>query len=286
MTNEWAEFRAYTTQPVYACASKRDHSYLSRFTLGMIQEPVGLARILTILARGYLFHDADGALLAGSPYDRADFARRALCAWCSVPENKKSSDPPVDFRALSTEFPELVDDKGRGWYYRHVKAVIAFVRAHPEETDQWTQKKIDPISKGFTNDWKKKVRQMQVPVFHYKTKGAWIHRFDDMIADALEAGPLRTEEYPLTDEYVKRIDEVISDDKLKPVAPEVVRFYLANRSDDTPWVVLPVQSFDAFYGSTAFSKKQLVALPKELIVREYRDGVCRIRLADEMISAT
>ena len=186
----------------------------------------------------------------------------------------------MDFRALSTEFPELVDDKGRGWYYRHVKAVIAFVRSHTEETDQWTQKKIVPISKGFTNDWKKKVRQMQVPVFHYKTKGAWIHRFDDMIADALEAGPLRTEEYPLPDEYVKRIDGLISDDKLKPVAAEVVRFYLANRSDDTPWVVLPVQSFDAYYGSTAFSKKQLVALPRELIVREYRDGVCRICLME------
>ena len=267
MTNEWAEFRAYTTQPVYSCASKRDHSYLGRFTIDMIQEPVGLTRILTILARGYLFHDADGALLAGSPYDRTDRARRALCAWCSVPEKKKSSEPPVDFRALSTEFPELVDDKGRGWYYRHVKAVIAFVRAHPEETDQWTQKKIDPISERFTNEWKKKVRQMQVPVFQ--------------IADALEAGPLRTEEYLLPDEYVKRIDEVVSDDKLKPIATEVVRFYLANRSDNTPWVVLPVQSFDAYYGSTAFSKKQLAALPKELIVREYRDGVCRIRLAEK-----
>ena len=216
----------------------------------------------------------------GSPYDRTDLARRALCAWCSVPEKKKSSDPPVDFRALSTEFPELVDDKGRGWYYRHVKDVIAFVRAHSEETDQWTQKKIVPISKGFTNDWKKKVRQMQVPVFHYKTKGAWIHRFDDMIADALEAGPLRTEEYLLPDEYVKRIGEVVSDDKLKSVTAEVIRFYLANRSDDTPWVVLPVQSFDAYYGSTAFSKKQLAAIPKELIVREYRDGICRICLME------
>jgi hypothetical protein len=181
---------------------------------------------------------------------------------------------------LSTEFPELVDDKGRGLYYRHVKAVIAFDRAHLEDTDQSTQKKIDPISAHFTKAWKKKVRQMQVPVFHYKTKGAWIHRLDDMIADALEAGPLRTEEYLLPDEYVKRIGEVVSDDKLKSATAEVIRFYLANRSDDTPWVVLPVQSFDAYYGSTAFSKKQLAALPKELIVREYRDGVCRICLME------
>ena len=37
----------------------------------------------------------------------------------------------------------------------------------------------------------------------------------------------------------------------------IVRFYLANRSDDTPWVVLQVQSFDAYYGSTAFSKNSL-----------------------------
>lgn len=59
-----------------------------------------------------------------------------------------------------------------------------------------------------------------------------------------------------------------------------MQFYLATRSDDTPGVDLPVQSFEAYYGSTAFSKKQLAALPKELIVREYRDGVCRICLME------
>ena len=32
MTNEWAEFRAYTEQPVYAAEGKKDTRYLGRFT--------------------------------------------------------------------------------------------------------------------------------------------------------------------------------------------------------------------------------------------------------------
>ena len=33
MTNEWEEFQAYTTQPVYTASGKRDTTYLGRFTL-------------------------------------------------------------------------------------------------------------------------------------------------------------------------------------------------------------------------------------------------------------
>ena len=85
MTNEWAEFKAYTEQPNYTAVRKTDTTYLGRFTFDMITEFSGFGRILTIIARGYLFHDKDGAVLDGNPYDRIDVARNALCAWCSVP---------------------------------------------------------------------------------------------------------------------------------------------------------------------------------------------------------
>ena len=49
---------------------------------------------------------------------------------------------------------------------------------------------ISAISKGFTKMWTKKVKQMQVPPFALNTKGAWVLRFDDIIADALELGAL------------------------------------------------------------------------------------------------
>ena len=41
------------------------------------------------------------------------------------------------------------------------------------------------------------------------------------------------------------------------MAQEAVRYYLANRQPDTPWVPLPVINFDAFFGSGTFSKKWL-----------------------------
>ena len=33
--------------------------------------------------------------------------------------------------------------------------------------------------------------QYQIPIFASQTKGAWTLRFDDVLADALELGPLR-----------------------------------------------------------------------------------------------
>ena len=46
----------------------------------------------SILARGYLFHDAGGNVLDVNPKCKIDLARRALLAWCSIPDSKK---PPL-----------------------------------------------------------------------------------------------------------------------------------------------------------------------------------------------
>ena len=69
MTNEWAEFKAYTEQPTYTAVRKTDTTYLGRFTFDMITDFSGFGRILTIIARGYLFHDKDGSVL-NNPYER------------------------------------------------------------------------------------------------------------------------------------------------------------------------------------------------------------------------
>ena len=279
MTNEWKEFLAYTEQPFYIAAGKRDHTYLGRFTFDTLTEFEGLGRILTVLARGYLFHDKDGALLAGSAYDRAEYARDALCAWCSVPDSKKSSVPPVDFRKLSAGFPELVNGGGEGWLYRHVRAIARFVKKCPELVDIRAQEKCATIAKGFAAQWKKKVRQFQVPLFAVNTKGAWTLRFDDIIADALEAGPLRREEYPLPTVITERLQNTDLNGVPLSVVEEVLRYYLANRREDTDWVVLPVASFDCFFGNTYFSRKYLRRIPDAILERSRQAlGVCRVRL--------
>ena len=82
MLNEFAELEAYTTFPAYTAAGKRDTAYLGRFTFDMLKDFIGFHRVLTILARGYMF-DAEEPDI--------DRARRALCAWCSLPETKKAA---------------------------------------------------------------------------------------------------------------------------------------------------------------------------------------------------
>ena len=60
--------------------------------------------------------------------------------------------------------------------------------------------------------------------------------------------------------------------------PFIRRYYFANRTNDTPWVMLPIESFDAYYGNTNFSRKWMSKLPKEIITREYHRDVSRILL--------
>ena len=76
MINEWEEFCAYTGTVSYTASKKSDTTWLGRFTFATILEFEGMARILTILARGYLFHSKDGAVILGDPHDRIDYARQ------------------------------------------------------------------------------------------------------------------------------------------------------------------------------------------------------------------
>ena len=85
MTNEWLEFKAYTDAPIFNAGSKQSTAFMGRFSTTIIKKNKGFSRIFTILARGYLFHNADGTLRADDPYERIEKAREFLCAWCSLP---------------------------------------------------------------------------------------------------------------------------------------------------------------------------------------------------------
>jgi len=59
----------------------------------------------------------------------------------------------------------------------------------------------------------------------------------------------------------------------------LIAYYKANKPDDSDWVVLPVASFDAYYGNTNFSRKYLSKIPEEIMERsEQRLGVSRFRI--------
>ena len=167
MTNEWLEFKAYTDKPTYFSSGKRDFSYLGRFSLNTILSLEGLGRILTIIARGYLFHDKDGNVLKDDAYSRIEYARNALCAWCSI-DTKESSD--VNFAHLSSEFPELVSERGEGWFCSHIKGITKFAKKNPFLISASAMKTISAISKGFTKMWTKKVKQMRCRPLHLTQK--------------------------------------------------------------------------------------------------------------------
>ena len=277
MTNEWLEFQAYIKKPTYSAASKHDLSYLGRFTFKTITDFEGFGRILTVIARGYLFHNQDGSLRGGNPYERVEYAQKALCAWCSIPD-KNEDEPFTNFSALSSNFPELVNAKGEGWYFRHVQNIVKFIKKNPDAVSEKAKTTTALIAKGFKTEWKKKVRQLQVPIFALNTKAAWALRFDDILADALELGALRTEEYILPPEKENTINALDLCSVPFEVVCDVIAYCEANKPTDTDWVVLPIANFDCYYGNTNFSKKWLSKIPVEILSREVSNGVSRVKL--------
>ena len=286
MINEWDEFLQYSGPVTYAASGKRNAGFLGRFTWDTLLDFEELARVLTILARGYLFHHPDGSL-ADDPRSRIEYARRALCAWCSMPDvlgaaPKKDWQFRTDFHSLHDEFPELVDENGGGWFWRHVRRVADFVEDNPKLVSSSALDKAQKIKKGFDQAWRNKVRQFQVPLYSPSTKGQWIIRFDTALADGLELGPLRMNDLVVPEELAERIRAVLP----KGLPPEMVctliAYYTANKPEDSDWVVLPVASFDAYFGTTSFGRKYLRLIPGEILERpDSGFGVCRYRVREE-----
>ena len=119
---------------------------------------------------------------------------------------------------------------------------------------------------------------MQVPPFALNTKGAWVLRFDDIIADALELGALRTEEVQLPQHIKEKLESMELNDVPYDVVSEVVCFCIANKRDNNDWVHLPIANFDCYYGNTNFSKKWLSKIPDTILEREVASGVSRVKL--------
>ena len=277
ITNEWAEFLAYTKEPTYAVRNKKDNGFLGRFTMDMLMKNYGFARILTALARGYLFHNPDGTQRADDPYERTDDARNALCAWCSIPDKKNAAPRAewqfkTDFRELHDAFPELVDESGGGWYIRHLRGIADFINTNRDKVGKTTHKLADNIERLETA-WRKKVIQFQIPIFSEGTKGDLILRFDDVIADAQELGALRTESIRLTAEQEQWLAEVTPSKVPLHVSKTLLEYYIANKPVDSDWCVLPVTNVEAYLGSSALNRMYLKELNNKFIMRKESAGV-------------
>ena len=279
MIKETAEFKAYTGKVAYIAESKRDSTYLGRFTYGMLTDFEGLNRVLTIIARGYMWED--------SQKPDIDRAKEALCAWCSIPDKKKATPKEewqfdTDFSYLNETFPCLVDKNGKGWFYRHAHSVVRFVSKNPDKVTKSSLANSQKLKLIFDREWKEKVLQLQIPLSSKNTKGAWVLRFDDILSNALVAGPLKNKEQTLPEHLLKRVEECKDKGIPENVILALLQYYFANKEADTDWVVLPVINFDAYFGTSSFSKKWLNKLPAELFEKQSRYGVCRYRVKVNM----
>ena len=189
----------------------------------------------------------------------------------------------TDFSELHTEFPELVDADGVGWFLRHVLRAADFMLTHPEKVRSTSLKYAEVIQSKFAAAWRSKVMQYQIPIFASQTKGAWTLRFDDVLANALELGPLRREGSELPLELTEKVTTALPKEIPSEVVCTLIRYYLANRQDDCEWVVLPVASFDAYFGDTSFSKKYLPKIPPEIMERSSAFGISRYRITEEYL---
>ena len=239
-------------------------------------------RILTIIARGFLFHAPDGTLLSGDPRERISFAYDGLCAWCSIPEGsrkpKEGWQHRTNFELLHEQFPKLVDKDGWGWFSRHFHQAMRFATEHPELVRKSYADSASELSKRFDRVWRSKVLQYQTKALSTSTEGAWTIRFDDMIADALELGPLRRTEPELPSDLTERLEQIRPEKMPSNILPTLVAYYLANRPEDSNWVVLPVTNFDCYFGDTNFGRKYLNQLPREVIERSNSFGISRYRV--------
>lgn len=275
MIDEVAEFRAYTGTIEYKAKTKRDSAYLGRFTYDMLLEQNGFTRVLTVLARGYMWEDHTKPDI--------DRARKALLAWCSLPESKKANPKEewqykICFAELHDAFPELVDENGQGWLYRHVHHVIDYVTSNPGDVMKQSVEKCEKLKQVFDERWTKKVIQFQTPLYSASTFNAWVLRFDDILADALEAGPLKDKASAVPEEVLQKALAAKPDDLPEEVILFLLRFYYQNKQNDSDWVVLPEVNVDAYFGNANFSKKRAAKLPKDVFERQAKYGMCRLRV--------
>ena len=283
MTNEWLEFKAYTDTPVFLVESKQSTAFIGRFTVRMIKQNKGFSRIFTILARGYLFHNADGTLRTDDPYERTEEARRFLCAWCSLPYEavaNKALAFHTSFPELHDEFPDIVDEDGAGWYYRYLHSLFGYIKKNKENVTKklhcFAEKK---TLKAIESTWAKKLIQFQYSVYNDKSSADFPLLFDTAIADALVLGPLRTEAVVLPDETLQKIKDYGVNAKTARLMITLAEYYIANKEPDSDWVIIPRTNISAYLGSATYMESYENKIPDEFMEKKPEmGGVSAVRI--------
>ena len=283
MTNEWLEFKAYTDAPVFLAENKQSTAFIGRFTVRMIKQNKGFSRIFTILARGYLFHNSDGTLRTDDPYERTEEARRFLYAWCSLPYESVTNKAlafHTSFPELYSEFPNIVDKNGAGWYYRYLHSFSVYIKKNKENVTKklhcFAEKK---TLKAIESTWANKLIQYQYSVYNDRSSADFPLLFDTAIADALVLGPLRAEEVVLPDEILQKIKAYGVNAKTERLMITLAEYYIANKEPDCDWVIMPRTNISAYLGSATYMESYENKMPEGFMEKKPEmGGVSAVRM--------
>lgn len=283
MTNEWLEFKAYTDTPVFLAESKQSTAFIGRFTVRMIKQNKGFNRILTILARGFLFHNADGTLRTDDPYESFEKARHFLCAWCSLPYetvSNKSLAFHTSFPELHSKFPDIVDENGAGWYYRYLHSLSDYIKKNKDNVTKklhcFAEKK---TLKAIESTWANKLIQYQYSIYNNRSSADFPLLFDTAIADALVLGPLRTEAVVLPDEALQKIKAYGVNAKTERLMITLAEYYIANKEPDCEWVIMPRTNISAYLGSATYMESYEDKMPEGFMEKKPEmGGVSAVRI--------
>ena len=88
----------------------------------------------------------------------------------------------------------------------------------------------------------------------------------------------------ISDDEKERIQALLPDGLPYEAAEAIIAYGIANKHDDSDYVILPVSNFDAYFGNTSFSHKWLNMFPDTLLELDKQCfGVCRLKLQINII---
>lgn len=105
----------------------------------------------------------------------------------------------------------------------------------------------------------------EYPIRKADRNAEWLLSFDSAIADALELGALRYEAVTLTAEQTKRLELYKPKDMPLKVLTTLAEFCIANKQEQSEWVILPVTNIGAYLGSSSLGRQYLSKIPLELM---------------------
>ena len=165
---------------------------------------------------------------------------------------------------------------------RHIANIVAYVKKNPDKVSQAATTKMKGYLNKFEKKWREKIKQFHTSIYDVNTVNGWIIRFDGIISDALELGPLREEKIEIPDSILYKLHEILSENCIEGVTV-LIKYYIANRQPDTDWVVISHINLDGYLGYGTFTKKLLATIPEDILIRSTNHGVNRYKIMPEFL---